>query len=156
MSIPRAIALFALWLMLLPSAAPADLVLGACTALGAAWVSVRLAPRGSARVRPLALLAYAPHFLLYSVRAALDVARRAFTPDMRLRPGYVDYGTGFPRGFARNTFATITSLMPGSVPCGEKDQALEYHALDAAQPVVAQLGAEEAALHDALGGRHDG
>lgn len=152
MSIPRAVALLALWLVLLPSAAPGDLALGACAALGAAWVSVRLAPRGSARIRFSALLAYAPHFFLCSVRAALDVARRAFAPDMRLRPGYIDYETGFARGFARNTFATITSLMPGSVPCAERDRTLEYHCLDATEPAAAQLGAEEKALHGALGG----
>jgi multicomponent Na+:H+ antiporter subunit E len=153
LSFPRAIVLFALWLALLPSAAPGDLVLGVLTALGAAWVSVRLAPRGSARLRFAALLRYAPHFFLYSVRAAVDVARRAFSPGMRLRPGYVDYRTGFARGFARNTFTTITSLMPGSVPCAETDRTLEYHCLDAAEPVAAQLGDEEAALSVALGGR---
>lgn len=152
LSVPRAIGLFALWLVLLPSAAPGDLVLGAGTALSAAWVSVRLLPRGSARMRTLALLAYAPHFFLYSVRAALDVARRAFSADMRLRPGYVEYETDFAPGFARNTFAAITSLMPGSVPCGERDRTLEYHALDATEPVAAQLREEEAALRDALGG----
>ncbi|MCC6197201.1 MAG: Na+/H+ antiporter subunit E [Burkholderiales bacterium] len=156
MSFPRTLALFALWLVLLPSAAPGDLALGVCAALGAAWVSVRLAPRGSARMRWMALLAYAPHFFLYSVSAALDVARRAFSPDMRLKPGYVDYETGFARGFARNTFATITSLMPGSLPCAERDRTLEYHALDAAAPVAAQLGEEEAELREALGGRDSG
>jgi multicomponent Na+:H+ antiporter subunit E len=154
-SIPRAVVLFALWIVLLPSAAPGDLVLGVGTALGAAWVSVRLAPRGSARIRWVALLAYVPHFFLYSVRAAIDVARRAFAPDMRLRPGYVDYETRFARGFARNTFATITSLMPGSVPCREGNRTLEYHALDATEPVAAQLGEEEAALRQALGGVKD-
>jgi multicomponent Na+:H+ antiporter subunit E len=154
-SILRALVLFALWLVLLPSASPADLVLGACTALGAAWVSVRLVPRGSARLRVLSLLAYVPHFLLYSVRAALDVGRRAFSPDMRLRPGYVDYETGLARGFARNTFATITSLMPGSVPCADRERTLEYHCLDATQPAAEQLAAEEASLRDALGGRAD-
>jgi multicomponent Na+:H+ antiporter subunit E len=156
MSIPRAVVLFALWLVLLPSAAPADLVLGACAALGASWASVRLVPRGSARVRALALLAYAPHFFLYSVRAAFDVARRAFSPNMRLRPGYVDYPTGFARGFARNTFATITSLMPGSVPCTDRERTLEYHCLDANDLVPSQLALEEAALRGALGGRDDG
>lgn len=155
MSTARALVLLALWLMLLPSAAPGDLVLGVCTALGAAWVSVRLLPRGSARIGWMALLGYAPHFFLYSVRAAFDVARRAFAPDMRLRPGYVDYETGFARGFARNTFAIITSLMPGSVPCGERERALDYHALDATQPVAAQLGEEEAALRGVLGGVED-
>ncbi|MFO1306482.1 MAG: Na+/H+ antiporter subunit E [Burkholderiales bacterium] len=152
MSIGRFVALFALWLVLLPSFKVGDLVIGVATAFFAAWVSVRLAPRGSVPMRPLALLAYAPHFLLYSVRAAIDVARRAFARDMRLRPGYVDYRTEFKPGFARNSFATITSLMPGSVPCGDRKDAIEYHVLDDGQPAAAQLRDEEVALRDALGG----
>ena len=153
MSIGRFVMLFALWLVLLPSLKVGDLVLGIATALFASWVSVKLAPRGSLPMRPLALLAYAPHFLLYSVRAAIDVARRAFAPDMRLRPGYVEYKTEFRPGFARNSFATITSLMPGSVPCGDRKDAIEYHVLDDSQPVEAQLREEETALRDALGGQ---
>ena len=155
MSVTRFAMLFALWLVLLPSAAPGDLVLGVLTALGAAWVSVRLLPRGSAAIRVPALLAYLPHFFLYSVRAAFDVAHRAFSRDMRLRPGYVEYKTGFARGFVRNTFATITSLMPGSLPCADRASTLEYHCLDATEPVPAQLGAEETALRDALGAGRD-
>ena len=155
MSVTRALVLFALWLVLLPSAAPGDLVLGVCTALGASWVSVRLLPRGSAPVRALPLLAYLPHFFLYSVRGALDVAHRAFARDMRLRPGYVEYETRFDRGFVRNTFATITSLMPGSLPCDDRASTLEYHCLDTTQPVAAQLGEEEKALRAGLGAGRD-
>ncbi len=152
MSATRFVVLLALWLMLLPSAAPGDLLLGIGTALAAAWVSGRLLPRGSAALRPSALLGYLPHFTVYSVRAAIDVALRAFRADMRLRPGYVEYETGYARGFARNTFATITSLMPGSLPCDDRADTLEYHCLDATEPVAAQLHAEEAALRGALGG----
>jgi multicomponent Na+:H+ antiporter subunit E len=152
MSATRAAVLFALWIVLLPSAAPADLAIGLVAATAASWTSVRLLPRGGAPLRVLALLGYLPHFFLYSVRAAVDVALRAFRADMRLRPGYVDYRTRLPRGFARNTFATITSLMPGSVPCADRAQSLEYHCLDTDDPVAAQLREEEEALRGALGG----
>lgn len=152
MSVTRAAVLFALWVVLLPSAAPVDLGIGLGAALGASWASVRLLPRGGATLHLFALLGYVPRFFLYSVRAAVDVALRAFRPDMRLRPGYVDHGTSFPRGFSRNTFATITSLMPGSVPCADRAQALEYHCLDTDEPVAAQLGEEEGALRGVLGG----
>ena len=101
MSVTRAAVLFALWTVLLPSAAPADLAVGLAAALGASWASVRLLPSGSVPLRVFSLLGYAPHFFLYSVRAAVDVALRAFRPDMRLRPGYVDHATHFPRGFSR-------------------------------------------------------
>ncbi len=52
-----------------------------------------------------------------------------------------------PRGPARNTFTTLTSLLPGTVPIGSDTQdALVIHCLDVTQPVAAQLAAEEALL----------
>ena len=78
--------------------------------------------------------------------AGIDVARRAFNPRLPLHPGFVDYPLDFPPGFARNTFETITSLMPGSVPIDGDEAALEYHCLDVTQPVVEQLADEERAL----------
>ena len=77
-------------------------------------------------------------------------------PRMPLQPGFVTCPLGFPPGFARNTFATITSLLPGTVPCDEVDGALVYHCLDTRQPVVEQLWEEERRLARALvaGRRH--
>ena len=54
---------------------------------------------------------------------------------------------------ARNTFATFTSLLPGTVPAGDESGQPVYHCLDVGQPVVSQLSAEEAALARARG--HD-
>ena len=47
-------------------------------------------------------------------------------------------------------------LLPGSVPTGETEALIEYHALDVTQPVVEQLAAEEQAYAKALipGQRH--
>jgi multicomponent Na+:H+ antiporter subunit E len=83
----------------------------------------------------------------------VDVARRALDPRLPLRTGFVAYPVRFPPGAARNAFATLTSLLPGTVPCGDENHALTYHCLDVDQPVVAQLTADEAALSRALG--HD-
>ena len=69
----------------------------------------------------------------------------------------MQYPTGLPRGAARNAFAAISSLLPGSVPVGETDTHIEYHALDLSQPVVEQLAAEEQAYAKALvAGQRDG
>ena len=75
---------------------------------------------------------------------------------MRLAPGFVTYRTDFPRGQARNNFATITSLMPGSVPAGDGPDTIEFHCLDASQPVAEQMAEEERLLARALlpGARH--
>jgi multicomponent Na+:H+ antiporter subunit E len=91
-----------------------------------------------------------PHFLGQSVRAGVDVARRAFDPRLPLNPGFVNCPLDFPPGLARNTFATITSLLPGTVPCGDQQEGLMYHCLDVGQPVVEELWAEERLLAKAL------
>jgi multicomponent Na+:H+ antiporter subunit E len=140
----------ALWIVLIRSAEPADLAVGALTAAAAAWTSLRLLPPVAGRIKFAALAARLPRFLWQSVLAGIDVARRALHPRMPLATGFVAYRTGLPRGQARNTFATITSLLPGTVPAEEDDSGILYHCLDTAQPVAQQLAAEERVYAKAL------
>jgi multicomponent Na+:H+ antiporter subunit E len=107
-------------------------------------------PSGGSRPSPVALAGLALRFLYQSVVAGADVARRALDPRLPLHPGFAAYPVGFPPGPARNTFATLTSLLPGTVPAGDEDGKLVYHCLDVDQPVLSQLAAEEAALARAL------
>jgi len=146
----RSAGFFALWIVLMPSGKPADLAIGVLSAAAATWASLRLLPPTCGHVRVGVLLAFAPHFLWESARAGIDVARRVLSPDMKLKPGYVTCPLGFPPGLARNTFATITSLWPGSVPAGDDDGVLAVHCLDTTQPVIEQLCAEERVLARAL------
>ena len=148
---------FALWMVLLQSIAPLDLAVGFVAAFLATRASLYLLPPESGRVRLLALAMLVPRFCWQSLLAGVDVARRAFTPSMPLSTGFVAYRTAFPRGHARNNFATITSLMPGTVPCGDGPDTIEFHCLDTGQPVAEQMAAEERRLASALqpGERHD-
>jgi multicomponent Na+:H+ antiporter subunit E len=126
-------------------------------AAGAAtWVSLKLLPPEGGHVRLGALLALLPRFVWQSLVAGIDVARRAFSPRLPLQPGFIDYPAALPRGSARTAFEAISSLLPGSVRTGETETVIEYHVLDTAQPVVAQLAAEERAYAKALipGQRH--
>jgi multicomponent Na+:H+ antiporter subunit E len=145
----RGLGFLALWIVLL-GWAPEQLVFGVATAAAAAWVSVRLLPAGTLWIRPLALLALVPRFLWQSVVAGVDVARRAFDPRLPLAPGYVVYRPRVPPGVARNVFTSYTSLLPGTVPCGEDNGGVVYHCLDVGQPVVEQLSAEEARFTQAI------
>ncbi|MGH8616377.1 MAG: Na+/H+ antiporter subunit E [Burkholderiales bacterium] len=142
-AVSRGALFFGFWLVLLPSAKPVDLVVGAFAAAVATWVSLRLLPPASGRVRFGALLARLPRFLWQSVLAGIDVARRAFDPRLPLKPGFVTYPTGLPRGFARNAFASVTSLLPGTVPVADDETGITYHCLDTGQPVLEQLQAAE-------------
>jgi multicomponent Na+:H+ antiporter subunit E len=152
----RATACFLLWMLLMQSGKPADLAIGILASLGATWVSLRLMPPSCGSLRFGKLLALLPHFVWESVLAGIDVARRALSPRMSLSPGFVNCQLAFPPGFARNTFATITSLLPGSVPADEDEGVLVYHCLDDRAPVVEQLWKEERLLAMALiaGRRH--
>ena len=153
----RALLYFALWIVIYQSAKPANLAFGVLATAAATWASLRLMPPSLGSVRIGALVLLLPRFLWQSLVAGIDVARRAFSPRMPLQPGFVQYPTGLPRGAARNAFAAISSLLPGSVPVGETDTHIEYHALDLSQPVVEQLAAEEQAYAKALvAGQRDG
>jgi multicomponent Na+:H+ antiporter subunit E len=153
----RGLAFFLLWLLLLPSLKRGDLVVGVLASLGATWVSVRLLPPSSGCLQFGPLLALLPHFVWESVLAGVDVARRALHPSLPMRPGFVTCPLNFPPGFARNTFATITSLLPGSVAAGEVEGEIVYHCLDTNSPVTEQILKEERLLARALvAGRHHG
>jgi len=152
----RSLAFFLLWMLLMQSLKPADLVVGLIACVGATWTSLRLLPPSSGCMHFGWLLSLLPHFLWESVLAGIDVARRAFHPRMPLSPGCVTCPLSFPPGFARNTFASISSLLPGTVAADETEEALVYHCLDDTSPVVEQIWKEERLLARALiaGRRH--
>lgn len=149
-AIARGAGLFALWIVLIQSADPLDLAVGAVATAFATLASLRLLPPDAGRLRFLALLAQVPRFLWQSLLAGIDVAWRALAPGTTLRTGFVDYRTGFPRGQARNLFATITSLMPGTLPTGDGAETIEFHCLDVGAPVAEQMADEERRLAKAL------
>ena len=152
----RALLYFGVWIVVDQSAKPVNLLFGAFATAAATWASLKLLPPERGVVRLAALLALLPRFAWQSLVAGWDVARRAFAPGMPLQPGFVDYPTRLPRGSARLAFEAISSLLPGSVPTGESETLIEYHALDTSQPVAEQLAAEEQVYAKALipGQRH--
>lgn len=146
LALARGVAFFALWLVLLQSGKFVDLAVGLVAATAATWVSLRLLPEGSGEVRLWPLAVRLPRFLWQSIVAGIDVARRAFSAGPRLATGFVVYRTRLPRGHARNNFATMMSLLPGTLPCADDADSIEFHCLDVAQPVADDLAREEARL----------
>lgn len=146
----RAAAFALLWVVLMPSANLGDIAVGLFASICACATSLWLQPPRQGHLRFFVLISLLPHFLYQSLLAGWDVARRAFDPRMPMQPGMVDCPLDLSPGLPRNTFATITSLLPGSVPCGDKDGALVYHCLDVSQPAVQQLKEEERLFARAL------
>ncbi len=149
--IQRGLVYLGLWILLI-GVDPLDLAVGILAAAVATWVSLRLLPPGTHPVRPALLPGFMLHFLWQSVRAGVDVARRAFSPGLPLQTGFVPYPTSYRRGPGRNAFASISSLLPGTLVVNEDDQGLLYHCLDLSQPVDADLTAEEARISRLLPG----
>jgi multicomponent Na+:H+ antiporter subunit E len=149
---------FLLW-MIMAGGQPANIAPGLGAAVLATWISLVLLPPDPAlaNIRPLAVLRLAVRFIWTSVVAGLDIARRAFSPSLPLKLGYLHYPVGLPPGTSRNLFTSVTSLMPGTLPAGTDESGhLIYHCLDVEQPVLQELGQEEAQLVAALGAAPDG
>jgi len=143
--------LFALlWLVLMPSLLWYDLLIGLLAVLAATWVSLRLLPPTQGSIGLLALLMLMPRLVWQSVMAGWEVAWRAFHPKMPLAPGFITYPTALEPGLARNTFATLTSLLPGSLACEHTEEGIVYHVLDIHQAHLEQLASEESRLAGVL------
>lgn len=147
----RAAALFLVWLVL-TDARLADMPVGLLAAFLGALASRSLAPQTLATPRAGALLAYCVRFLRQSVLAGFDIARRAFSPSLPLKPGMARFAPSLPPGAARTLFADLASMAPGTLPTGETaDGSMEIHCLDTDIDAAAQLADDEARLKSALG-----
>ncbi len=147
--IARGVGYFAFWVLLI-GVKPVDLLVGLLAAAVATWSSIALLPPGALSLRMVGLPRFALHFLWQTAVAGVQVARLAFAPQMRLRPGLVSCRSRYPQGARRNAFASLTSLLPGTVPVQDDAQGLIYHVLDTGQPIADQLAEEETALYGVL------
>jgi len=145
----RGASYFVLWILLI-GLDPLDLAVGAAGAAVATWASLRLLPPAAHRVRLTALPRFALGFLWQSVSAGVDIALRAFAPRLALAPGFVLHATRYPRGPARNAFASLASLLPGTLSVRDDDRGLLFHCLDSRLPVADELAAGEAAVSRAF------
>lgn len=147
--VARGVGYFALWTVLI-GFDPTDLLVGLAAAAAATWASLHLLPPGEFRLRLAGLPRYGLRFLWQSVVAGVNVARQAFAPRLSLRPGLVAYSPHYPRGARRNAFASLTTVLPGTLVVCDEPGRLIYHCLDDRQPLVEQLAAEEDALSRVL------
>ena len=145
-------ALFLVFWLMISGWAPADLPIGLPAVAGATWTSLRFLPPKASRFKLASLAALLANFFRQSVVSGTDVARRALSPSLNLKPGFVVCPLRLPPGGERNAFCALSSLMPGTLPTGTNEQgALLVHCLDASQPVAANLAAEEQLFMRAIG-----
>lgn len=146
----RGLGLLLLWVILI-GPAPKDLPVGLVASAAGVWASAMLWPAGG-RLSPTGLLRFLIRFLLQSVIAGLDVARRAFAREPDLRPGFATCRSSLPGGLAQETACAVMSLQPGKLPVAvDGDGILLVHCLDLREPVAEQVAADEAAFRRILG-----
>jgi multicomponent Na+:H+ antiporter subunit E len=147
----RAALFLAFWLMI-SGWAPVDFPVGVVAVAAATWTSLRFLPPKGSKLRLSSLASLAMSFLRQSVVSGTDVAWRALSPSLRLRPGFVACPLRLPPGGERSAFCALSSLMPGTLPTGTDEHgALLVHCLDIGRPVAADLAAEERLFIRAVG-----
>ncbi|MDO6822775.1 Na+/H+ antiporter subunit E [Marinobacter sp. 1_MG-2023] len=116
---------------------------GLVIAILVAAVSMRLYPRGTARIRPVQLWLFVLFFLGRSVVAGIDVARRVLSPSLPVDPGYFTVHLTLPEGSPRWLLANALSLMPGTLSVSLDGPRLELHCLDTQSSVEEDVRAAE-------------
>jgi len=146
--IHRALLFAAVWLVL-TGADPAGFAAGLAVSAAAVWLSLHLLPaRHPFKLWRMTL--HFPRFVIGSVRGGVDVALRAFSPGLRLNPGWIEVPSDLPDG-ARAALGGELSLMPGTLVAGSADGKLIVHLLDTDAGFDAAIPREEAEIAALIG-----
>lgn len=119
-------------------------VFGAPAVLAGAALGLILPQSPRLRLSWRGALAFALWFAVQSVRGAVDVAGRAFSPSMPLRPGFRTYPLVLPAGAPRVFFVNAISLLPGTLSAEIRGGNVVVHMLDTRADLEAELAVLEA------------
>lgn len=114
-----------------------NLWFGAAIVVLATGASLVLLP--VTRMRPWHLLTLTPFFIRESVSGGVDVARRAFAPDMPVDPAIVEIPVRLPEGPSRVFLATLLNLTPGTVSVELLPGSLRIHLLNQVTPIEERI-----------------
>ena len=125
------VALMVVWLFLTAPLAGQDFVAGVVLCAGIA-IALGSVYRGDPKrlldpVRWLWFLFYVPYFILYCLKANLDVAYRVLHPDVPIRPGIIKVSTTLKSDLAKTFLANSITLTPGTLTVDIIDQDLYIH-----------------------------
>ena len=89
------------------------------------------------------ILRFIPFFLLHSLLGGIDVARRAFQPNMPIAPELFEYPLRLPPGLPQVLMANTVGLLPGTLSAELERNVLTVHVLDKGTDFLAELEAVE-------------
>jgi multicomponent Na+:H+ antiporter subunit E len=113
--------------------------------------SLWLAPPARRTLRPAALPGFAMFFLLQSLRAGWDVARRTLSRDMGLSPALVRVPLKLPHGAPTWWLMATVSLLPGTLSARIDRASVEIHCLDDRLDVVGDVDVAQARIATLFG-----
>lgn len=93
-------------------------------------VSFYCIPIGRWSIRVTKLPGFLIFFLVQTFLAGMDVARRAFHPQLPLAPDVVAYNLQLPRQSAKIFFVWTVSLLPGTASVSLEENQVLIHVLD--------------------------
>lgn len=134
-SVLVAVGLFVVWIALVGTLDPSELIVGAGVAGLATGLSVsRLDLLDGIRLRPslpFHLVRYFARFSWALVLANVDVARRVASPGrLRIRPAIVDVHTDLKSDLGRLWLANSITLTPGTLTVEVEGEMLKVHWID--------------------------
>lgn len=125
------------------------LLFGVAIVPAAVWLSLQLIP-AQRPLRLWGLVRHIPVFIWGSLRGGVDVALRAFSPVVGLRPGWVKVPLALDDGGCV-ALGSELSLMPGSLSAGMRDGKLLVHLLDKDAEFEDGIRQTEAAIASMIG-----
>ncbi len=128
--------IYPLWLLMVGSFDPAEMLVGVLVALLTAGLSQKhlhvLDDFKWHPLMPLYLLIYFGIFLWALLRANLDVAGRVLSPRLPINPAIVEVETQLQSDLAKLFLANSITLTPGTLTIDVIDQRLQVHWIDSA------------------------
>ncbi len=113
----------------------------------AVWVARQYASDDvSFVVRYQAIPGFALYFMIRSLVAGVDVARRTLSPSLPIAPRLQSVHTTLPAGLPRVLLVAVLSLMPGSLGVSLDNDEIELHVLDARTDILADVRRTEARI----------
>lgn len=101
-------------------------------------ISFQLSPAGQYRIHFLALPSFMLFFLLTSLVAGFDIARRTLKPTLAVGSQWVMFETSL-KGLPRWLFMSSLSLMPGTLSVNSEEKGLLIHSLDDSETTLTAL-----------------
>lgn len=114
-------------------------------------LSVALVPTDPYRIRPLGLLLFTGYFLVRSLVAGFDVARRILHPALQIDPAVEYVPLRLEAGAPRWLLANTLSLLPGTLSVAFEGDTLVLHCLSRSGDREGEVRAVEARVARVFG-----